>query len=170
MPGDVDAIARIHTAARSAYYRGFVSGECLADPAAEERRRGIYARRLADPRYTVMCAGAGPAVAGFAILGPPREPAPDPAGTGELLQIHVRPDLWRRGVGSALHRASVAVWRTASVTTARVDVWGGNEQGRAFYARHGWRPDGHRREGPAGFDFLRLVLAIPPGGDPAGPR
>ena len=162
-PADVDVIARIHTAARSAYYRGFVAEGRLADPAAGQRRREIYARRLADPRYTVLCAEAGPEVTGFTILGPPHEPAPGPAVTGQLLQIHVQPERWRRGIGSALHAAAAEVWRAGSVTTARVDVWGGNERGRAFYARHGWRPDGHRREGPAGFDFLRLVLAIPPG-------
>jgi ribosomal protein S18 acetylase RimI-like enzyme len=159
---DIDVIAGIHTAARSAYYRGFVPEGNLADPAAEERRRGLYALRMADPRYTMLCAGAGPEVAGFVILGPPHEPAPDRDVTGELLQIHVRPDRWRRGIGSALHRASVGVWQAASVTSARVDVWARNGPGRAFYARHGWRPDGHRREGPAGFDFLRLVLAVPP--------
>ena len=118
-PADVNAIARIHTAARSAYYRGFVAEDRLADPAAEQRRREIYARRLADPRYTVLCAEAGPEVTGFTILGPPHEPAPGPAVTGQL--------------------------------------------GPGLYARHGWRPDGHRHEGPAGFDFLRLVLAITPG-------
>jgi GNAT superfamily N-acetyltransferase len=82
--------------------------------------------------------------------------------TGELLQIHVRPDRWRRGIGSVLHRASVGVWQAASVTTARVDVWARNDPGRAFYASHGWQPDGQRREGPAGFDFLRLLLPVPP--------
>jgi ribosomal protein S18 acetylase RimI-like enzyme len=162
-PADIDMIACIHTVARSAYYRGFVPEESLADPVAEERRRGLYALRMADPRYTMLCAEAGPDVAGFVILGPPREPAADPAHTGELLQIHVRPDLWRRGIGSALHRASVGVWQAASVTTARVDVWASNDRGRAFYASHGWQPDGHRREGPAGFDCIRLVLSIQPG-------
>jgi len=162
-PADIDVIARIHTAARSAYYRGFVSEDRLADPAAEEQRRDIYAERMADPECTVVCAGFGPEVAGFALLGPPHEPVPDPAAVGQLRQIHVRADLWRRGIGSALHRASVEAWRAALVTTARVDVWARNDRGRAFYDSHGWQPDGHRREGPAGFDFLRLVLAIPDG-------
>ena len=73
---DIDVIARIHTAARSAYHRGFVPEEKLADRAAEERRRGWYAQRMADPGYTMLCAKAGPDVAGFVILGPPHEPPP----------------------------------------------------------------------------------------------
>lgn len=80
---------------------------------------------------------------------------------GELRQIHVRPERWRRGIGSALHRASVEVWRSVPVSSARVDVWSRNDRARAFYASHSWRPDGHWREGPAGFDFMRLVLAVP---------
>jgi hypothetical protein len=82
VPADLDAIARIHTAARSAYYRGSVPDEVLADPA------------------TV-------------------------------------------------------------VSTAQVDVWANNQRARAFYAHHGWRPAADRRPGPAGFDFVRLRLAIP---------
>jgi GNAT superfamily N-acetyltransferase len=121
-------ITRTHTVGRSAYYQGFVAEERLADPAAEERRRGMYAGGLADPQFTILCAELGAEVAGFVILGPPPEPVPDPAVTGQLLQIHVRPERWRRGVGSALHRASVEAWRIASVTTARVDVWARNER------------------------------------------
>ena len=101
-------------------------------------------------------------MAGFVILGPPHEPASDPDVTGQLLQIRVHPERWRRGMGGALHRASVGVWQAASVTTVRVDVWARNDRGRAFYASHGWQPDGHRRQGPAGFRLLRLVLPVPP--------
>jgi GNAT superfamily N-acetyltransferase len=155
--------------ARSAYYQGFVAEERLADPAAEERRRGMYAGGLADPQFTILCAELGREVPGFALLGPPQEPAPGPAVVGQLRQIHVRPEHWRRGINSALHRASVGAWRAAAVSTARLDVWARNDRGRAFYASHGWRPDGHRREGLAGFDYLRLVLAIP-AGKGAAPR
>jgi hypothetical protein len=73
---DMGVIARIHTAARSAYYRGFVPEENLADPAAEERRRGLYALRMADPRYTMLCAEARPDLAGFVILGRRTSPPP----------------------------------------------------------------------------------------------
>jgi hypothetical protein len=54
------------------------------------------------------------------------------------------------------------VWQAVPTTTARVDVWARNDPGRAFYASHGSQPGGHQKEGPAGFDFLRLILAVPP--------
>ena len=160
-PADLDAIARIHTAARSAYYRGAVPDDVLADPEAAARRRRILSQRMHDPRCTVLCAEAAGELAGFAILGPPLDqPAPDPA-IGELRQIHVSPAQWRQGIGSELHNACVQAWRTASVRTGQVDVWADNQRARAFYARHGWRPSGGRRPGPAGTDYLRLRLAIP---------
>jgi hypothetical protein len=37
-----------------------------------------------------------------------------------------------------------------------------DQRGLAFYAAHGWRPDGHRRPGAAGIDQLRHTLTIPP--------
>jgi len=161
VPADLDGIARIHTAARSAYYRGSVPDDVLADPAAAARRRRILGQRMNDPRCTVLSAEAAGELAGFAILGPPLDqPVPDPA-TGELRQIHVSPAYWRQGIGSALHDACVQAWRAAAVSTAQVDVWANNQRARAFYAHHGWRPAAGRRPGPAGFDFVRLRLAIP---------
>ena len=160
-PADLDAIARIHTAARSAYYRGSVPDDVLADPAAAARRRRVLGQRMHDPRCTILCAEAAGLLAGFAILGPPLDqPGPDPAA-GELRQIHVSPAHWRHGIGSALHAACVQTWRAASVSTAQVDVWANNHRARAFYARHGWQPTAGRRPGPAGFDYLRLRLTIP---------
>lgn len=161
VPADLDAIACLHTAARSAYYRGSVAEAVLADPEAAARRRRILSQRMHDPRCTVLCAEAAGELAGFAILGPPLDqPAPDPT-MGELRQIHVSPAQWRQGIGSALHDACVLAWRAASVRTSQVDVWASNQRARAFYAHHGWRPAGGRRPGPAGADFLRLRLTIP---------
>jgi ribosomal protein S18 acetylase RimI-like enzyme len=158
---DLDAIARIHTAGRSAYYRGAVPEDVLADPEAAARRRRILSHRMHDSRCTVLCAEAAGQLAGFAVLGPPLDqPSPDPHA-GELRQIHVSPAFWRQGIGSALHHSCVQAWRAASVSTGQVDVWANNQRARAFYAHHGWQPTIGRRPGPAGFDYLRLRLTIP---------
>ena len=161
-PADLDAIIGLHAAARSACYRGFVPDEQLAELAASARWREAHQQRIADPRCTTLCAERDGQLAGFVILGPPHEPAPDPSIVGQLFQIHVSPRYWRQGIGRALHDACVRCWQSASIGTARVEVWANNGRARAFYAAHGWRPDGHRRPGEAGFDYLRLCLAIPP--------
>ena len=164
---DLDAIIGIHAAARSAYYRGFVPDQELADIAASARWRDAHQRRIEDPGSTTLCAERDGRVAGFVMLSPPHVPAPDPSVVGQLLQIHVGPEHWRQGLGSALHAATITVWQSASIVTGRVDVWANNARARGFYAAHGWRPDGQRRPGPAGFDYLRLCLTVP---RPAVPR
>jgi ribosomal protein S18 acetylase RimI-like enzyme len=162
LPADLDAIVGVHTLARNAYYLGHVPSEDLTDPAAYQRRRATHQQRMQDPACIVLCAELDRRVTGFALLGPPHEPAPEPGAVGQLRQIHVHPDCWRQGIGSALHQACVHAWQASSVTTGRVDVWSKNPRARAFYAAHGWQPGGHRRPGPAGFDYLRLCLPIPP--------
>jgi RimJ/RimL family protein N-acetyltransferase len=47
--------------------------------------------------------------------------------------------------------------RDASLTTGVLEAWESNSRAQAFYARHGWRPDGHRRPGPGG-DYVRMRL------------
>ena len=71
VPDDLDPIASIHTAARSAYYRGFVPDKVLADPVAAVHRRLILSERMHDSQCTVLCAEADGHVIGFALLGHP---------------------------------------------------------------------------------------------------
>jgi hypothetical protein len=58
VPDDLDPIASIHTAARLAYYRGFVPDEVLAGPVAAVRGRLILSERMHDCQCTVLCAEA----------------------------------------------------------------------------------------------------------------
>jgi RimJ/RimL family protein N-acetyltransferase len=162
VPADLDAIVSLHSRARAASYGGLVPDDYLTDPAAHQRRREIHQQRMHDPECTVLCAELDHQVAGFALLGPPHEPAPDPSVVGQLRQIHVSPDHWRQGIGSALHKACIRTWQTAAITTGRLEVWASNHRALAFYAAHSWQPDGHRRPGPADADYLRLCLTIPP--------
>jgi len=75
----------------------------------------------------------------------------------------VRPDSWGSGIGSRLHHAYVQTLLDASLPYGILSVWERNTRARAFYARHGWRPDGGRVTGPGGADYLRLRLAPAPG-------
>jgi len=155
---DLDGIASVHTQARSAYHRGLIPEEDLADPAAYQRRREIHRQRMQDPACTVLCAELDHELAGFALLGPPHEPAPDPRIVGQLRQIHVHPSRWRQGIGSALHRACIHAWQAASITTGRVDVWARNPRAQAFYAAQGLAA---RRAPPSRASGRRLPPANP---------
>ena len=80
-------------------------------------------------------------IAGFCSHGPSRDE--DAAGeVGEVRALFVRPDCWRRGVGSAL--VSNALERLREVGFVHATVWSfrHNERANAFYERLGFGRDG----------------------------
>jgi GNAT superfamily N-acetyltransferase len=105
----------------------------------------------------VRCAEEGGVIVGFVIVGPCHEPDPDPTVTRELYQIHVAPERFRDGVGSALHSEAVGKWRTERVDAARLWAWEFNARARAFYESRGWIADGHvRHDDPRIGDYRML--------------
>ena len=99
---------------------------------------------------TTLIAVEGDAVLGMAVHGPARDT--DAVGLVELYALYVEPAAWRSGVGTALLAACPVpdlLWVLAA-----------NERARAFYARHGYVPDGHEKvldlDGP--ITEIRMVL------------
>jgi ribosomal protein S18 acetylase RimI-like enzyme len=154
---DTAAVAEVHITARNAYYDGHVDVEAMDRRAAQLRM--FYSRDLHD-RFDrkVWCAEVDGEVVGMAMVGPPG----DILGpwVGQLYQLHVHPDHWRRGIGTALHTACLDAWRATGVTVGVLEVWSSNERAQAFYESHGWRPDGHTRPGPGDSTYLRLRRTI----------
>ncbi|GAB2990620.1 GNAT family N-acetyltransferase [Amycolatopsis acidiphila] len=144
---DAAAVLAVHVAARTSYYCGVLPAQDLARSNARDAE--LYASIIRKPDRLVRVARLGDEVVGFLMIGPCYHPEPDPAVSSELYQIHVHPDFFRRGVGSALHEEAVSVWRDAGVAAARLWVWDFNTRARAFYAARGWVPDGrHPPDGP----------------------
>ena len=178
LPADLDDVFAIHTQARNAYYAagGLVAAQ-IDTPVEANGRRAGWARAIARAEGRVLCAVVSDVVVGVAAMcsihADPRTGSrsrrdgdPD-AVIGELRQIHVRPDHWNGGIGSALHAGFVQFLRDTSASFGLLEAWERNERGHAFYTRHGWRPDGHRRPGPGGASYLCMRLA-PPGRERAG--
>jgi GNAT superfamily N-acetyltransferase len=163
VPADVDTLVAVHRAARDTYYRGVVPDRELDDPAEIAELREASERSIPAPDRTVLVAEADGEAIGFTALGPPFEPVTDadPGTVGQLFGLYVLPARWGAGIGGRLHDRALAVWREAGIITGRLEVWERNERASAFYARRGWRPDGHRRDGVGGADFVRLVLRVP---------
>ncbi|WP_413354960.1 GNAT family N-acetyltransferase [Microbacterium sp. 1P06AB] len=138
---DAAAIAAIHAAARAAYY-----GEHL-DPADAARDREPMWRRLVaeDGRVTVVAADEGPTGFLHVRLGE----------TVELVSLYVRPELFGRGIGSALHERFDEV---RGGRPAELEVWDGNARAKAFYAARGWRVTDRTRDGIAGIPFVTWRL------------
>ncbi|MFI7402959.1 GNAT family N-acetyltransferase [Streptomyces sp. NPDC049541] len=161
---DLDRITDLHTQARTAYYRaGGFSDADLTSPEARSRRREMWMRALQGDTTTVLCAvRGGDETVGILAMGPPLDPDVDAAAAGQLYQIHVHPGSWGRGIGSLLHGAFVQQLRDASLTTGVLEAWERNNRAQAFYARHGWKPDGHHRPGPAAANYVRMRLELSP--------
>jgi ribosomal protein S18 acetylase RimI-like enzyme len=62
----------------------------------------------------------------------------------ELTRIYVLPAEQRQGVGFALLDQAFATARERGVREVSVAVARGNDKGRAFYERNGFKPSGER--------------------------
>jgi GNAT superfamily N-acetyltransferase len=137
--------------------------EVRVDVAALDRwaalLRTFYSRDMHD-RFDrlVWRAEVDGEVVGMAMVGPPQ----DILGpwVGQLYQLRVHSDHWRKGIGTALHAACLDAWRASGVTVGVLEVWSRDDRAQAFYESHGWRPDGHTRPGEGDSSYLRLRRTI----------
>ncbi|MFI6858136.1 GNAT family N-acetyltransferase [Streptomyces sp. NPDC050416] len=160
-PDDVERITDLHTLARTAYYQaGGLSYADLASPESRSGRQESWMRAIQSDDRTVLCAERESELVGILAMGPPNDADVDPVSAGQLYQVHVRPGLWGLGIGSHLHAAFVQFLRDASLATGVVEAWERNGRAQAFYARHGWRPDGHHRPGPGNARYVRMRLSL----------
>ncbi|MFJ4922236.1 GNAT family N-acetyltransferase [Streptomyces sp. NPDC088725] len=161
---DLDPITDLHTQARTAYYRagGWSEAADLTSPEARARRREMWRPAIQDGTRSVLCAVREGGLVGVLAMGPPLDADVDAVTTGQLHQIHVRPGCWGQGIGSRLHAAFERFLREGALTAGVLEAWDRNSRAQAFYSRYGWRPDGHRRPGPGGADYVRMRLDLGP--------
>ncbi|MGW2019686.1 N-acetyltransferase family protein [Streptomyces sp. NPDC001927] len=150
-PADLDAIAALHLEARSTYYSGHIPDTEFAGPEELARAREGWSRAVERGDVLVAERDGGPA--GVAAYSRGDD------GTVTLTQLHVRPDHWRRGIGTELHAACLDVWRAEGFAEARLLVFEENERARSFYTAHDWAPD---PDTPRSGTHLVLRLTVAP--------
>lgn len=153
VPSDSSPIAELHAASWRASYRGRLSDSYL-DGTIFAERGAFWRDRLgtpADRRY-VLLAEAGEALVGFVCVMLDAEPV----WGAYLDNLHVRPGLTGRGVGSSLF-AEAARWviRVEPTWAIHLFVFEGNVGARRFYERHG------------GEQVERVMRVMPDGGTSA---
>ncbi|HEX5596378.1 MAG TPA: GNAT family N-acetyltransferase [Micromonosporaceae bacterium] len=160
---DVDRIVDVHTQARRAYYgAGGLALEAIKNPTVRREQRAGWTDSIQSPDKRVLCAEVDGKIVGVAAMGPPLESNLDARVVGQLYQLHVVPTAWGIGIGSTLHADFVGYLMNASLSTGLLEVWARNTRAQAFYAKHGWKPDGHRRPGPDNSHYLRLRVEVAP--------
>lgn len=68
------------------------------------------------------------------------------------------PTHWGQGIGSQLHATFIQYLHEAALPIGQVEAWDRNHRAQAFYFQHGWRPTGHRRQGPDRSSYIRMHL------------
>ncbi|MBB1155116.1 GNAT family N-acetyltransferase [Amycolatopsis sp. DR6-1] len=163
-PEDAAAIAAVHVGSWQAAYAGLLPDEFLSGLSVETREKG-WASSLADTSrpHTVLVAGTGEKITGFAVFGPSRDD--DAASkTGELSSIYLLPSEWSRGMGRALHEECVR-GLSAQFDAATLWVLSTNTRARKFYERAGWVTDGKAKaetisDGAVTLEEVRYRLAL----------
>lgn len=146
---DLDAICDVHARARATYYAGHFPSTAYNGPGELERQRADTAKAIISREYAVLCATRLDHIVGFAVVGARFD--------GDMLvHFHIDPEVWRTGTGTALHHACVAVWQSAKLTTARLEVFALNARARAFYTNLGWEEDGRED------DHVTMRLLVSP--------
>ncbi|MGW4398905.1 N-acetyltransferase family protein [Amycolatopsis nivea] len=140
-PEDAAGIAAVHVGSWQAAYAGLLPDEFLSGLSVETREQ-FWASSLADTSrpHTVLAAGTGEEITGFAVFGPSRDDDAAPK-TGELSSIYLLPSEWGRGTGRALHEECVR-GLSSQFETATLWVLSTNTRARKFYERAGWVADG----------------------------
>ncbi|GJM38809.1 MAG: N-acetyltransferase [Acidimicrobiales bacterium] len=140
---DASGIARVHVRAWQRGYAGLVDPEFLAGLTVEQRTvewRDVW---LAQPSQGArLVAVVDGEIVGF-VVGTTDSPTD---GCGEIFSIYVDPESWGTGAGSALLRAATAELRADAPRPLVLWVLEGNDRATTFYERHGWRPDGGRKD------------------------
>ena len=110
-----------------------IERRCFSDPWSENSFR----EALDSPWSFGLVAHSNKGVAGYLI-------AREVAGTGEVLNLAVSPDLRRHGIARRLLRAALTYFRRRKVDEVFLEVRESNRSAQALYLSSGFRPVGQR--------------------------
>ncbi|MFG1817151.1 GNAT family N-acetyltransferase [Kribbella sp. NPDC049174] len=135
-PGDLHGAAAARIASWRAAFTSLVPQDFL-DAMDPDAIAASWSDSIAAGRSRLYVASIGEQIAGYAGVGPERDPEA-PAHTGELYALYVHPDHWGTGAGRALADAAVADLGDAGCTAVWLWVLEANSRARRFYARYGF--------------------------------
>jgi GNAT superfamily N-acetyltransferase len=139
VPGDAEAIARVHVATWKTAYRGLLPDDLL-DSMNPVDRIPRWQRTLNDAHSSVFVAEIGGEIVGFLAAAPCDEGTAD--GCGELDAIYILESASGQGIGRTFMTMSDQWMRAQGYTRAVLWVLPTNAGAIRFYEAHGWRDDG----------------------------
>jgi ribosomal protein S18 acetylase RimI-like enzyme len=138
---DAPAIAAVNIASWEAAYRGIVS-DALLDRATLAERASRWRAMISSGAVQILVAEDDAGVVGYCSLECPSRDVDSDPRTAKIRAFYVAPASFRHGVGSALMARVLAELAPSAFDAVTLWVLTENPRARAFYARHGFTPDG----------------------------
>jgi GNAT superfamily N-acetyltransferase len=143
---DSRAMAEIHVRAWRGAYRGIVAGQLLDDLSVDLREkswRSVVAGEI-SPGFTLVAEDDDGSIAAFCSLALPSRDEGAGEQTAEITATYVNPPRWGEGLGRSLMEQVAKRLADGSWDDVTLWIFMRNAQGRAFYARCGFRLGGTR--------------------------
>jgi ribosomal protein S18 acetylase RimI-like enzyme len=123
-----------------AAYRGLLP-DVVLDCLSEREHEAAWRERIGKGNSTTLVAGKDAEVWGWINFGESRNCDAAP-GTGEIRAMYVKPETWRRGVGTMLWEEANRFLRQAGYREVTLWVYAQNQLARRFYEKVGFRLEG----------------------------
>jgi len=158
---DAPGIARVRIAGWQSGYRGVVPDSVLDSMSVEgfaERMKHWTWDPASRPHWVCVW---NEQIVGWANAWFPGRDSDCAPTTAELVACYVLPEHWRKGIASELMSVAMAAAAEAGMALMTLWVLEQNQRAQAFYARHGFGPDGARKpqEFLVGADLWAMRMA-----------
>jgi len=147
-------------AAWRAAYRGILEPQFLDELSVGAREEG-WREEMAAGGVTLVAEDPDGVVEGVCRLALPSRDEDAGVRTAEIAATYVKPVRWGAGIGRSMLREALARLDTGEWDDVTLWIFRRNAQGRAFYARSGFRLDGATRSHePSGVATARMRLPL----------
>ena len=156
---DAGQMAEVQVEAWRAAYGGILPPQFLEELSVSSRERAW--RELIGTGAPAVVADDDGAIAGFCALALPSRDEDAGERTAEIAATYVESRRWGQGIGGALLREALMRLGDGAWDDVTLWVFRRNAQGRAFYARSGFRLDDTlAKHEPTGVATARMRLPL----------
>lgn len=145
---DIPTIAALHIEGWKGAYGGIVDQGYL-DSLTVDQRIADWTQWMGSGESEVFVAEEEGKAAGFVVIGRTKTPPPGsspirPSHSGEIYALYLHPDMWRRGIGTALIKHAARELKERKHSAVCLWVLDKNDRAKAFYEKMGGQKIGNK--------------------------
>lgn len=147
---DIPAIATLHVEGWKAAYGGAVDQAYLDSLSVEQRIADWTVWMASGESHVFVGMDEGTMTPrGFVVVGRTKTPPPGsspirPSHSGEVYALYLHPDIWRRGLGTALLKHAARELKLRKHSAICLWVLDANARAKAFYEKMGGQKIGNK--------------------------